>query len=254
MLGIVTLTSAATGQTLAARVAAVDGSAQIVFPSRPEACGDGRTFTGNLLRRGRMIVEGGIYVEGRKLADEPCLRGPVRVVATVVGGEITRLRTYVGPVPPADARVADLGTVTAREAMTWLLDLAQHATSRVATSAMSALIAAEGSEPWPQLLAIARSETRPRDTRREAMFWLAEATNHHLGIDAADENISEEDDVRQQAVFAISQLSRDVAVPKLLDLARSSKRAPVRKQAIFWLGQSGDPRATELFAELLGIK
>lgn len=254
ILGVATLAGAATGQTLAARVAAIDGSAQVLFPSRPEACGDGRTFTGNLLRRGRIIVDGGVFIEGRKLSEEPCLRGPVRVVATVVSGELTRLRSYVGPVPPADARVVDLGTVTAREATTWLLELAQHASSRVATSAMSALIAAEGSEPWPQLLSIARNETRPRDARREAIFWLAEATNRRLGIDAADENMSEDDDIRQQAVFAISQLSRDVAVPKLLDVARTSKRAPVRKQAIFWLGQTGDPRATELFAELLGLR
>ena len=119
---------------------------------------------------------------------------------------------------------------------------------------MMPLVAAEGSEPWPQLLAIARSDARPRDTRREAMFWLAEATTRKLGIDDSDANISEDDDVRQQAVFAISQLPRDVAVPKLLDVARSSKRPPVRKQAIFWLGQSGDSRATALFAELLGLK
>lgn len=254
MLGLSTLPITVTAQTLSARVAAVDGIAQVLFPSRPEACGDGRTFTGNLLRRGRMIVDGGIVIDGRKLRDEPCLRGPVRVVATVVGGEVTRLRSYVGPVPPADGRVVDLGAVTAREATAWLLDLAQHAPSRVASSAMSPLVAAEGSEPWPQLLAIARSEARPRDTRREAMFWLAEATNHHLGIDDADDNMSEEDDVRQQAVFAISQLPRDVAVPKLLEVARTSKRAPVRKQAIFWLGQSGDARATALFAELLGLR
>jgi hypothetical protein len=254
MLGLSMLSGAVRAQTLSARIAAVDGNAQVLFPSRPEACGDGRSFTGNLLRRGRMIVDGSIVIDGRTLRDQPCLRGPVRVVATVIGGEITRLRTYIGPVPPTDPRVVDLGAVTAREAIAWLLDLAQRAPARVASSAMSPLIAAEGSEPWPQLLAIARSETRPREARREAMFWLAEATNHHLGIDDADENVSEEDDIRQQAVFAISQLPRDVAIPKLLEVARSPNRPAVRKQAIFWLGQSGDARATALFAELLGLK
>jgi hypothetical protein len=248
------LPAMAGAQSLSARVAAVDGMAQFVFPSRPEACGNGRTFTGNLLRPGRMVVDGGVLIDGRRVQEEPCLRGPVRVVATVSSGEVTRLRSYIGPVPPRDDRVIDLGTVTAREAMTWLLDLAEHAAARVANAAMNPLIAAEGSEPWPQLLAIARSDARPRDTRREAMFWLAEATNRRLGIDNADANLSDEDDVKQQAVFAISQLSRDVAVPKLLDVARSARNAPVRKQAIFWLGQSGDPRATALFAELLGLR
>lgn len=248
------LPAMATAQSLGARVAVVDGMAQVLFPSRPEACGDGRTFTGNLLHPGRMVVDGGVTIDGRRWQDQPCLRGPVRVVATVSGGEVTHLRSYIGPVPPRDSRVADLGTVTAREAMTWLLDLAEHAPARVARSAMSPLVAADGSEPWPQLLAIARSDARPRDTRREAIFWLAEATNRHLGIDNADANLSDEDDIKQQAVFAISQLSRDVAVPKLVEVARNNKNAPVRRQAIFWLGQSGDSRATALFAELLGLR
>jgi hypothetical protein len=254
MLGLIALSGPGAAQTLSARIAAVDGSAQVLFPSRPEACGDGRSFTGNLLRRGRTIVDGGVMIDGRQLRDLPCLRGPVRVVATVIAGEITRLRTYIGPVPPADSRVIDLGTVTAREATAWLLELAQRAPARVARSAISPLVAAEGSEPWPQLLAIARSETRPQDVRREAMFWLAEATNQHLGIDTADDTMSDDDDIRQQAVFAISQLPRDVAIPKLLEVARSPKRPAVRKQAIFWLGQSGDARATALFAELLGLR
>src|SRR6185436_1407757 len=215
-----------TAQSLGARVAAVDGMAQVLFPSRPEACGDGRTFTGNLLHPGRMVVNGDVISDGRGWQNAPCLRGPVRVVATVAGGEVTRLRSYIGPVPPRDDRVTDLGTVTVREASVWLLDLAEHASARVASAAMNPLIAAEGSEPWPQLLAIARSDTRPRETRRQAMFWLAQATTRRLGIDDADANMTDEDDVKQQAVFAISQLPRDVAVPKLLDAARSTRNAP----------------------------
>ena len=41
------------------------------------------------------------------------------------------------------------------------------------------------------------------------------------------------------------------AVPALLQVARNNKDPEVRKAALFWLGQSGDPRATDLFEQIL---
>jgi hypothetical protein len=40
-------------------------------------------------------------------------------------------------------------------------------------------------------------------------------------------------------------------IPKLIEVARSNKNAAVRKQAMFWLGQSKDPRALGFFEEIL---
>jgi HEAT repeat protein len=58
-------------------------------------------------------------------------------------------------------------------------------------------------------------------------------------------------EVRKHAVFAMSQLPPDQGVPTLIVLARTHKDREVRKQAMFWLGQSGDPRALALFEEVL---
>jgi HEAT repeat protein len=41
------------------------------------------------------------------------------------------------------------------------------------------------------------------------------------------------------------------AVPRLITLARTHKNPVVRKQAIFWLGQSHDPRALDFLEEIL---
>jgi HEAT repeat protein len=57
--------------------------------------------------------------------------------------------------------------------------------------------------------------------------------------------------VQKQAVFAISQRPRDEAVPLLIRIAKTHPKAAVRKQAIFWLGQTGDERALEFFKEVL---
>ena len=44
---------------------------------------------------------------------------------------------------------------------------------------------------------------------------------------------------------------KDESVPKLIELARSHRDPDVRKQAMFWLGQSGDARAVEFFEAVL---
>ena len=52
-------------------------------------------------------------------------------------------------------------------------------------------------------------------------------------------------------MFALSQLPKDDGVPKLITVARTNTNAVVRKEAMFWLGQSKDPRAVAFFEEVL---
>jgi hypothetical protein len=40
-------------------------------------------------------------------------------------------------------------------------------------------------------------------------------------------------------------------VPRLIEVARTNSNPVVRKQAMFWLGQSRDPRAVRFFEEIL---
>ena len=58
-------------------------------------------------------------------------------------------------------------------------------------------------------------------------------------------------EVREQAIFALSQRPRDEGIPALVKVVRTSKDPALRKKALFWLGQSGDPRALQLIEELL---
>ena len=52
-------------------------------------------------------------------------------------------------------------------------------------------------------------------------------------------------------MFALSQMPHEEGVPKLIQVAQNNKNADVRKQAIFWLGQTNDPRALEFFEKIL---
>jgi HEAT repeat protein len=71
------------------------------------------------------------------------------------------------------------------------------------------------------------------------------------------EDIAYEDDegeVQKAAVFALSQLPADEAVPALIKIARGHPNPEVRKNAIFWLGQSGDERAIDALVEMVKKK
>ncbi len=57
--------------------------------------------------------------------------------------------------------------------------------------------------------------------------------------------------VKKKAVFALSQLPKDEAAPELLRVAQTNANPAVRKEAIFWLGQTHDPRALAFFEQIL---
>ena len=58
-------------------------------------------------------------------------------------------------------------------------------------------------------------------------------------------------EVKKKAVFALSQMPKDEGVPKLIEVAKTNHNPEVRKQAMFWLGQSNDPRALDFFEQVL---
>ena len=239
-------------QDLAKRVTASDGTVNVIYPSRPSACGDGRSFQ-NVLGDNR-FYSGDVVWTGRDDArTRMCVHGPARAMATVLDGEVTRLRLYIGPIPatPADIRTI---TVSPAEAVGWLSTMASRGTSRVAGEAILALVAADAPDPWPFLLRLARDDDRPRNVRGSALMWLSYAVNDHLGIADADSRASDDDEMRKEAVFVLSQRPKNESVPELIDLARTARNPAARKAAIFWLGQTGDRRAADVYAELLGIR
>ncbi len=91
------------------------------------------------------------------------------------------------------------------------------------------------------------------ERRRSAVFWLGQAAG--AAVDGALDSIAgdtgTEREVRKQAVFALSQRTSEEAVPALIRIARTNRDPELRKSALFWLGQSNDPRAIDLFEEIL---
>jgi HEAT repeat protein len=85
------------------------------------------------------------------------------------------------------------------------------------------------------------------------VFWLGQAAGDAAtkGLDSLAEDAGGDIEMRKQAVFALSQRPADEGVPVLIRIARTNRHPELRKTALFWLGQSEDPRALTLFEELL---
>ena len=226
-------------QTLKQRVAAVaGGTVHLSFAARSGVCGGGMN-----------------NINIRDATDEwetDCEHQPVRVSLEVSRGSVVTVRTYVGGRWRPDPAVTDFGTVSAREAAAYLLELAARPGGLDGDPVLPATLA-DSTIIWPALLRLARNERLPQDRRRSAVFWLSQAAGDAAAgaLDSIAVYSSGDREVRKQAVFALSQRSGNEGVPALIRIARTNPDPELRKTALFWLGQSEDPRALDLFEEIL---
>jgi HEAT repeat protein len=242
-------------QSLADRVRSAPGArVQFAFAARAGVCGDGQSFlsTGNRSSYyGRVSIVDGVTTQ-------PCAAGPVRVVIDRADGVITNIETVAGPLQPAEG-ATDLGTVQPRDAAAYLMSIAATNEGRAARDAMLPAAIADGVDVSPQLVAIARDQNRPLDTRRGALSWLARdddgapdarvarASDVLLHI-AQDEN--EAQPLRRHALDMLARVGRGAGVPALIRLAGNGS-SWVADESIRALAQSGDPRAREFLRRTL---
>jgi HEAT repeat protein len=106
-----------------------------------------------------------------------------------------------------------------------------------------------GNEQW--LMSIVVNPKEDVELRKKALFWAGQsgvATSELAGL----YNRLTDTEVKDQVIFVLSQRQRDpAAMDKLFDVARNEKDPELRKKAIFWLGQSRDPRAQQFLIDLI---
>lgn len=247
------LASSVSAQGLASRVTgAPNGEVRMSFAARPDVCGDGvnNIRVGSRHRIHNDDDDDVTYDDGNC----NCNDGPVRVVFRVTDHRVTKVRTYVGGAWRSNSSSVDLGTVSTKDAAATLIAIASDRKNSGGENAIFPSTLADSVEVWPQLLKLARNEDVPHDARKQAVFWVSQAAGDAAatdGLSALAASETEDDEIRKQAVFALSQRPKDEGVPALIKVAKTSKSGEVRKSALFWLGQSEDPRALALFEEIL---
>jgi hypothetical protein len=233
------LPSTGGAQTLERRLAAIDsGTVHLSFSARPGVCGDG-------------LHNGGFREESEDWKGD-CESQPVRVALRIQDHKVVAIRTHVGGRWRSNSSSSDLGTVRPQEAAGYFLRLAAEPNDLSGDPVLPATLA-DSVTLWPALLRLARSERVPEERRRSALFWLGQAAGDAVddALDSIANDNRAERDIRKQAVFALSQRSSKEAVPALIRIARTNPDPELRRTALFWLGQSEDPRALDLFEEIL---
>ncbi|HYD51926.1 MAG TPA: hypothetical protein VEA99_04840, partial [Gemmatimonadaceae bacterium] len=226
------------GREIAERVARVaDGEVRLRYAARPGVCGDGRDLVAYRESFFSGTAQG---FGGWRTAD--CVPGDVRVTVTLRGGEPTRLRTQVGG-SWSDGAATDLGLVPAREAAAWFLSLVPRLErSGAAARGRVLLPAVLADDPTlvPPLLAIARDGARQMGTRRQAAHWVGLLGD--ASVVPALAALAREGEVGSAALMALSIVPDGAGVPTLVELARAP-RVETRRDAVFWLAQSGHATA-----------
>jgi HEAT repeat protein len=106
-----------------------------------------------------------------------------------------------------------------------------------------------GNEKW--LMDIAVNPKENMELRKKALFWAGQSG---VGIEAIAPLYSQISDreMKEQVIFVLSQRNNSpAAIDKLLDIAKNDKDPDLRKKAIFWLGQSRDPRVQQFLLDII---
>ena len=106
-----------------------------------------------------------------------------------------------------------------------------------------------GNEQW--LMNIAVNQKEDIELRKKALFWAGQS-----GVAIAEfaqlYDRMGDTELKEQIIFVLSQRQSDkAAIDKMFDIARNEKDPELRKKAIFWLGQSRDPRVQQFLMDLI---
>jgi hypothetical protein len=233
----------ASAQSVADRIAAVrDGTVELRFRPRAGVCanedGDIRW-----MRDSRNSNDWN--------ARGPCMIGPVSVTLARDGNDVVSVRMRIAVRPSDRAATVVLGDVPAVEAAHYLATLAHRLGGRSAGDALTAAAIADGYDVWPDFRRLVLDIDAPMPSREQALFWIGESetpTANLVSLYGALAPVA----LREHYTFVLSQRRDDeAALDQLIDVARHDRDGAVRKQAMFWLGQSRSPKATNFFREVL---
>lgn len=106
-----------------------------------------------------------------------------------------------------------------------------------------------GNESW--LMGIALNAKEDIELRKKALFWAGQSGVAISELSQLYDRMTDTE-MKEQIIFALSQRQREsAAIDKLFDIAKNEKDSELRKKAIFWLGQSRDPRVQQFLLDLI---
>ena len=122
----------------------------------------------------------------------------------------------------------------------------------VRKKALDALIHARDNLGVPALINIAKSHP-DKAIRKDAVFWIGQKARSDSVIKFLETIVEKDADpeVRKKALDALIHAPDNLGVPALINIAKSHPDKAIRRVAVFWLGESKDPRAIEALLEIV---
>ncbi len=105
-----------------------------------------------------------------------------------------------------------------------------------------------GNEKW--MMDIVTNPRESIEMRKKALFWAGQGGTNIEELLPFYERLADRE-MKEQMIFVLSQRKSGPAVDKLLSIAKTDKDPELRKKAIFWLGQSRDPRVQQFLLDII---
>ena len=91
----------------------------------------------------------------------------------------------------------------------------------------------------------------PLELRKKALFWAGQRDETPAAELVRVYRDADETELREHAIFVLSQRDEEAAIDELLRIARDDRDTEMRGKALFWLAQKDDPRIKRLIADLV---
>ena len=118
-------------------------------------------------------------------------------------------------------------------------------------SIIQAMAQARTPDAMRWLIDLARDRRISIDARKNALFWAGQSGADLQQLIGLYDEMKGQTDIQNQLIFVFSQRRDRDAIDKLMDIASNDPDRDLRKQAIFWLGQSRDPRVQKFLLDLI---
>ena len=108
-----------------------------------------------------------------------------------------------------------------------------------------------GADNYRWLMDIALDSKENIELRKKALFWAGQGRS----VDIADlvrlyDSLNDRE-MKEQLIFVYSQRREEAALDKLFQIGKNDPDRELRKKAIFWIGQSRSPRASQYLQDLI---
>lgn len=239
--------SPAAGQGLAEELRRVgDGwaSLQVQVRDGVEVCDHGiRWYGPDGERRGHW------HRGGR--GSEICDPGPLQVDLRLLDGRVREVEAGRVSARPG---AAELGERDPVEVSDYLVTMTyRDAADEAAEEGLFLSRLPQGADPTEGILRVARDREISPEVRKSGLFWAGQlATDVVVGpLRSVAVEEDGDQDIRDAAVFALSQHQGAEAVPALMELALEAPHPGTRRSALFWLAQRDDPEVAEFLADVI---